>query len=80
MKHVYLIRSRRSPKQFYVGLTSSLEARLRKHNEGGSPHTTKFRPWKLVVSVRFEDDARAREFERYLKSPSGRAFTAKHFR
>jgi hypothetical protein len=33
----------------------------------------------MVVFLRFEDDARAWEFERYLKSGSGRAFAKKHF-
>jgi predicted GIY-YIG superfamily endonuclease len=80
MKQVYLLESLAIPKQFYVGLTSNLEARLQKHSEGGTTHTAQFRPWKLVVSIRFEDDARARQFERYLTSPSGRAFTARHFR
>jgi hypothetical protein len=28
--------------------------------------------------IRFEDDARAFGFEKYLKSPSGRAFAKKH--
>ena len=38
MKHVYLLQSLHVPNQFYVELTSNLVARLRKHNEGSSPH------------------------------------------
>ncbi len=75
-----MLQSLKEPAQYYVGATTQLDARIRKHNEGGSPHTSRFRPWRLTVSIRFEDDARARQFERYLKSPSGRAFAAKHFR
>lgn len=80
MKHVYLIESLAVPKQFYVGMTSNLETRLLKHNSSGTEHTSRFRPWKLVVSIRFEDDTRALRFEKYLKSPSGRAFAMKHFK
>jgi hypothetical protein len=34
---------------------------------------------KSVVVIRFEDDAKAEAFERYLKFGSGHAFAAKHF-
>ncbi len=80
MLQVYILQSLKDPTQYYVGSTTHLDTRIRKHNEGGSPHTSQFRPWRLAVSIRFEDDARARQFERYLKSPSGRAFSARHFR
>lgn len=78
MKYVYLIQSISHPDQRYVGLTSDLKARLTKHNEGGSPHTSKYKPWKLVTFVKFEDDGRAAAFEQYLKSGSGRAFANRH--
>ena len=55
-----------------------LEARLAKHNEGGSIHTAKYKPWNLVAYFAFEDAAKATSFERYLKSGSGRAFANKH--
>ncbi len=80
MQQVYILQSLKDPTRYYVGATTHVDARIRKHNEGGSPHTSRFRPWRLTVSIRFEDDGRARQFERYLKSPSGRAFAAKHFR
>jgi len=76
---VYLIQSIPFPNEKYTGQTEDLPARLKKHNEGGSPHTSKFKPWKLVAAVQFEDAKRALEFERYLKSGSGRAFANKHF-
>jgi len=79
MKYVYLIESLATPKQRYIGMTENLEARLRTHNAGGSPHTSKYRPWKVVMSLCFEDDQRAAQFERYLKSGSGHAFAKKRF-
>ncbi|MBN1547490.1 MAG: hypothetical protein JW902_12610 [Syntrophaceae bacterium] len=39
----------------------------------------KFRPWELDVAIAFTSRERAAEFEKYLKSHSGRAFAAKHF-
>jgi len=78
VKYVYLIQSISHPDQRYIGLTSDLKARLAKHSEGGSPHTSKYKPWKLVTFIGFEDDDRAAAFEQYLKSGSGRAFANKH--
>ena len=80
MKTVYVLQSIHVQDEWYTGLTEDLAARLRSHNAGQSPHTEKFKPWRLVVSICFEDDFKAVEFERYLKSGSGRAFASKHFR
>ena len=77
--YVYIIQSINFPDQTYIGITKDLEARLAKHNEGGSPHTSKYKPWKLKVAVMFTDKQKAYAFEKYLKSHSGRAFTSKHF-
>jgi len=79
MKYIYLIESISHPEQRYVGLTSNVDERLRAHNEGCSPHTSKYRPWRLVTYAAFSDDAKAVQFEQYLKSGSGRAFAKKHF-
>ena len=78
MKYVYLIRSISHPDQRYIGLASDLKARLAKHNEGSSPHTSKYKPWELVKFIGFGDDAKAAAFEQYPKSGSGRAFANKH--
>jgi predicted GIY-YIG superfamily endonuclease len=76
---VYLIQSESYVSQHYVGLTVDLRHRLKCHNAGESPHTAKYRPWRLVVSLDFSDEQRARAFEKYLKSGSGRAFMVRHF-
>ena len=62
---------------FYVGLTDDLAVRLAKHNAGGVSHTAKLRPWRIKLAIAFRDRSRAAAFEKYLKSPSGRAFTKK---
>ena len=79
MRYVYLIQSIENPVQRYVGITSDLKGRLKAHNEGRSPHTSKYKPWKLITYLAFSDESKAVEFERYLKSGSGHAFANKRF-
>ncbi|MFH1277190.1 MAG: GIY-YIG nuclease family protein [Candidatus Eisenbacteria bacterium] len=74
MRFVYLIQSIPYPDRRYIGLTSDLRKRLQAHDRGCSPHTSRFRPWKLIAYIAFERDDKAANFERYLKSGSGRAF------
>ena len=80
MKCVYLLQSLARGDKRYVGATADLNRRLRAHNEGKSPYTRHFRPWQVVVAVRFDDDGKADAFETYLKSGSGHAFARRHFR
>ncbi len=79
MHFVYVLRSEKDPRRHYVGITSEIATRLEHHNAGKSPHTDKYRPWRLVVYVGFPTQERAIRFERYLKSGSGRAFAKRHF-
>ena len=75
--YVYILQSKLDSEHFYVGSTEDLRARLRRHNAGEVPHTVKFRPWKIKTAVAFTDQERAAQFERYLKTASGRAFAKK---
>jgi putative endonuclease len=74
MLYVYLLRSLSRPGQRYTGLTANLKARMKSHNEGASIHTAKYKPWKLIAYFAFANERKAREFEHYLKSGSGKAF------
>ncbi len=67
MKYVYLLESISDPNQTYVGLTDDLKVRFELHNAGGSPHTSKFKPWRLVTYLAFSDEAKAVAFERYFE-------------
>jgi predicted GIY-YIG superfamily endonuclease len=78
-RFVYIIRSESNPERHYTGLTSDLPSRLLLHNSASSGHTSRHRPWRLVVAVECRDEGIARRFERYLKTGSGRAFTKRHF-
>jgi len=79
MFYVYNLRSINSPKQTYIGVTSDLKKRFETHNSGGSRHTAKFRPWIIDFYIAFKEKDKACQFEKYLKSGSGRAFTKRHF-
>ena len=77
--YVYILRSLSDTRRHYTGTTTDLSARLKKHNEGGCPHTSKHRPWEIDVAIAFKDKDKALAFEKYLKSHSGRAFASRHF-
>ena len=79
MKYVYILISVNYPVKTYIGITFNLKKRFNEHNTGKSKRTSKYKPWKLVVAIIFTDDQKAFEFERYLKSGSGRTFAKRHF-
>lgn len=79
MYYVYLLRSINFPQQTYRGYTEDLKTRLKAHNEGRSKHTAKYAPWELVCYHAFADEQKARQFEYYLKTGSGKAFANKRF-
>lgn len=75
---VYVLRSLTDPDRHYVGRTADIAGRLASHNAGESPHTARHRPWQVVVLVQFVSEPRAAEFEKFLKSASGRSFARQH--
>lgn len=79
MYYVYILRSIIFSDQIYVGCTQDLKKRLSNHNAGTTPDTAKYKPWQLEMYLAFENKDKAIDFERYLKSHSGRAFRDKRF-
>lgn len=77
MHYVYLLQSVVQPEQRYIGLTADLKKRFKAHNVGRSVHTAKYKPWELIAYSAFKNERRAREFDHYLKSGSGKAFANK---
>ena len=77
--YVYILVSQTNPDRHYTGITDDLDGRLRAHNNGQVPHTSKYRPWHIETAIAFRIATKAVEFEKYLKSHSGRAFAASHF-
>ena len=79
MKIVYILKSLKD-NGIYTGNTGNLKDRLYRHNQGQSMATKYRRPLKLICYFVFADEQKAYDFERYLKTGSGRSFICKHFR
>lgn len=77
MTYVYILRSEKHPGRHYVGVTGDLRRRLKKHNGGEVSHTSKYAPWAIKTYIALSSEKQAFAFEKYLKSPSGRAFAKK---
>lgn len=78
MYYVYIIKSTTATENhFYVGYTNNLGMRLKQHNSSTSFHTKKYGPWELIFCAAFQNKIKAIEFEKYLKSHSGRIFMQK---
>ena len=76
MHYVYILKSRHFDK-IYIGFTSSIDQRIKDHNAGKVSSTKQYKPWECVTYTAFQDKQKAMDFERYLKSHSGRAFLRK---
>jgi len=63
----------------YVGCTNDLKDRLNRHENGYVPATKNIRPVKLHCYFAIKGKYKAFNFEKYLKSGSGRAFIKRHF-
>ena len=77
MFYAYILRSEQNPERFYYGFSSDLKKRLKVHNQGGNVSTKTGIPWTLAWYGGFKSESAASDFERYLKTPSGKAFARK---
>ncbi len=73
MYYVYVMRSHKD-KHFYVGFTSDLNKRLKKHNDGLVESTNPRRPFDLVYYEACVNKHDAIRRERYLKSTYGKRY------
>jgi putative endonuclease len=76
MHFVYVLKSLIDGRT-YGGLTNDIERRLKEHNRGIVSATKNRVPFQLISFFAFDIKERAVNFERYLKSASGRAFLSK---
>lgn len=77
MYYVYVLESEGRAGFRYIGFTGDLKARLKDHNEGKSEYTRKDRPWRVETYVGFSSKKKAMEFEAYLKTGAGWAWSLK---
>lgn len=76
MYYVYILKSSKSHILYY-GYTTDLKKRVEEHNNGNTKFTKGHLPWKLIWYSAFKDKQKAKDFELYLKSGSGKAFAYK---
>jgi len=77
MHYVYILTCKNNTR--YIGCTQNLKERMSRHKKGYVTATKSRLPIKLHAYFAFKDRYLAYNFEKYLKSGSGRAFTNKHF-
>jgi predicted GIY-YIG superfamily endonuclease len=75
--YIYILQSTIDTDRFYIGFTENIENRLKDHNSGKNPHTARYKPWRIKTAIAFTHRQKALDFERYLKTKSGRAFAKK---
>ena len=76
MYYVYILQSSKSHILYY-GYTADLKKRIKEHNNGNTKFTKGHLPWELVWYCGFNHKQKAKDFELYLKSGSGKAFVYK---
>lgn len=74
--YVYILRCNNNKP--YIGCTENLKERIERHNKGAVPATKSLLPIALISYFAFSDKYTTYNFEKYLKSGSGRAFIKKH--
>ena len=57
--YVYILQSEVDPERFYTGSTYDLRARLKSHNAGRVPHTSKWKPWSIKTYIAISDAQRS---------------------
>jgi len=76
MYYVYILRCHNDTE--YVGCTNDLKDRIFRHSKEQIIATRNRLPIKLLCYTAFENKYAAYNFEKYLKSGSGRAYLKKH--
>jgi len=72
MFYVYVLESLRVTGRLYVGYTTDLKARFKKHNSGEVFSTKPYLPWKLIFYEAYVKSSDAKRREIYLKTAKGR--------
>ena len=76
MYYTYVLQSEKDG-SYYIGSTNNIEARLKKHNSGGSKYTKSKLTCKLVYKEECQSLSEARKREYYLKSLKSRKYIEK---
>ena len=77
MFYTYVLQSIHHDK-IYVGQTSDLEERIKRHNNRRSKSTKKYAPYKLIAAIPNETRSQACELESKLKAMKNPAKLFRH--
>lgn len=75
---MYYVYSLKCKDGYYIGCTNDLKDRVDRHKKGQVSATADRLPVELAFYFAIRDKYKAFNFEKYLKSGSGRAFIKKH--
>lgn len=75
---MYYVYSLKCKDGFYIGCAKDLKDRMKRHKAGQVDATKDRLPVELDFYIAINDRYKSFEFEKYLKSGSGRAFVKKH--
>ena len=78
MHYVYILESKKDRSR-YIGATADLKNRLAEHNAGETISNKSKAPYRIAWYCAFNNKEKAYDFEKYLKSSSGFAFSNKRF-
>jgi putative endonuclease len=70
---VYILQSEKDA-SYYVGQSSNLEERLRRHNEGRSRYTGTKSPWRLIYHETYSSKSEAMKHEYEIKRKKTRVY------
>jgi len=73
MYFVYILQSEKDG-SYYIGHTSDLEERLKRHNEQRSKYTRSRVPWKLIYKEVSSTRSEAMKREQEIKGKKGREY------
>ncbi len=77
MHYAYRIQSISNTNFSYTGFTSNLKQRIIAHNNSQVKSTKNYKPYELIFYAALRKKEDAFNFERYLKTGSGKAFASK---
>jgi putative endonuclease len=64
---------------YYIGQTSNIEKRLKRHNKGIVPSTKGGIPWKLILQIEVSNRSEAMLLEKKIKKRGAKRFIDDYF-
>ena len=71
MFYNYVLQSEKN-REIYVGRTTDLKRRFKEHNQGLTPSTKRYKPWKLIYYEACLNEKDSIRREGYMKTTQGR--------